>query len=55
MNAKARIKRAEAALKPASEVKYIWLEPDENGEFPPVQPGEIRINLEWEPEVQKNK
>lgn len=48
MNVKARIKKAETALAAAGGVKLVWLEQDENGEFPPVQPGEVRIELKWD-------
>jgi len=48
MSAKARIKRAEKALKPKEQIEIIWLEPDENGNYPPPRPGEKVINLKWE-------
>jgi hypothetical protein len=48
MNAKARIKRAESALSSAGGVKLIWVEPDENGNFPPAPPGSQTITIKWD-------
>jgi len=50
MNLKNRIERIEKAINASGGVRLEWIEQDENGEFPPVQPGEMRINLEWDAE-----
>ena len=48
MNAKSRIKRIENATKPKDQIKFIWLEQDENGNFPPIPPGSEVIKLTWD-------
>lgn len=48
MSAKTRIKRAEKAIKPKEQIEFIWLEQDEDGNFPPVQPGTKVIELKWD-------
>ena len=55
MNIKERIKKAENALQAGDGIRLEWIEPDEKGEFLPVRPGEIRINLKWEPENYNHK
>jgi len=51
MSAKQRIKRIEAAIKPKEQLEIIWLEPDENGNYPPVPPGTKVIELKWDHET----
>jgi len=47
MNARQRIAKIIKAMKPKDDIKYIWLERDEDGNFPPILPGEEVINLTW--------
>jgi len=51
VNAKSRIKRIENATKPKEQLEFIWLEQDENGNFPPAPPGSKVIEVKWEYET----
>jgi len=51
MSIKQRISRAEKALnKGQDQVIFEWVEPDENGNYPPLAPGTkvIDLNHAWE-------
>ena len=45
MNLKNRIEKIEQALHAGGGVKIEWIEPDENGNFPPPTPGAKIIDL----------
>lgn len=47
MGIKQRIARAERAINRDGDIKLIWIEPDESGDFPPPGPGETVIALKW--------
>lgn len=55
MNAKTRIKRAESALSASGGVKLIWVEQDENGNFPPDPPGSQTVTIKWDPNDNPNQ
>ena len=48
MSIKQRITRAEKALnKGRDQIIFEWVEPDENGNFPPLAPGTKVIEIKW--------
>jgi len=48
MNLKNRIDKIEKTLNAGGGVKFEWIEPDENGEYPPATPGAKVITLQWD-------
>ena len=42
-----RMDRIENKITAAGGVKLVWVEPDENGNFPPDPPGSQTITIKW--------
>lgn len=55
MNLKKRIDKIEKTLNASGGVRLEWNEPDENGNYPPVEPGTKVIVLNWEIESKNHK
>ena len=47
MNLKNRTARIEDALHARGGVRLEWIEPDENGNYPPPSPGAKVIEIKW--------
>lgn len=55
MDYKKRMDRIENKITAAGGVKLVWVEPDENGNFPPDPPGSQTITIKWDPNDNPNQ